>query len=183
VLTDPDHVQMHEIDRHLSLGLKGNPAVTELLYLDSYQVCDPRIEPVIAIRSKLLGQDTIRAVCNGYAPAHAQRLANRRAEGRGGFNSDLAKRTAKHGRHCFRLMVQAEQLLTSGVITVGVSAHRDELFAIGELAQNDVDAFLSRFEARQAELDALPSTLPDTPDFAAAEAFLVGFQSANLTVA
>lgn len=180
VLTDPDDVQMHEISKYVSLVLKGNPTVTELLYLDSYEVRDPRIEPLIAMRGKLLGQRTIRASYSGYAYAQAKRLANRKAEGRKGFNSDLAKRTAKHGRHCFRLMLQAEQLLTEGVISVDVSAHRDELFAIGELAESDVDAFLKRFEQREAELAAVTSDLPEEPDVAAAEAFLTEFRIANL---
>lgn len=181
VLTDPDDVQMHEIGKYVSLVLRGNPTVTELLFLASYEVCEPRIEPLIEMRSKLLGQRTIRAAYSGYALAQAQRLANRQAEGRGGFNSDLAKRTAKHGRHCFRLMLQAEQLLTEGTITVDVSAHRDELFAIGELAETDVDAFLAKFKARQGELEALPSPLPEEPDHAAAEAFLVNFRIGNLS--
>jgi len=68
-------------------------------------------------------------------------------------------------------------------ITVDVSAHRDELPAVGELAENDVDAFLVTFEARQAELETMPSTLPDKPDFAAAEVFLIGFRIANLAAA
>ena len=180
VLTDPDDVQMHELGKYLGLVLKGNPTVTELLFLESYEVRDPRIEPLIQMRSKLLGQRTIRAAYSGYALAQAQRLANRNTEGRAGFNSDLAKRTAKHGRHCFRLMLQAEQLLTKGTITVDVSGHREELFAIGELAESDVDAFLAAFTARQAALDALPSSLPEEPDFAAAEAFLIEFRIANL---
>jgi len=180
VLTDPDDVQLHEIGKYIGLVLKGNPTVTELLFLAAYEVCDPRIEPLIAMRSKLLGQRTIRNSYTGYAVAQAKRLAHRDAEGRKGFNSDLAKRTAKHGRHCFRLMLQAEQLLTEGTITVDVSAHRDELFAIGELAETDTEAFLARFEERRRELDALPSDLPDEPDAADAEAFLTDFRIANL---
>jgi len=180
VLTNPDDVQMHEIGKYLGLVLKGNPTVTELLFLAEYEVLDPRIEQLIAIRSKLLGQRTIRASYTGYAVAQAKRLANRSAEGRKGFNSDVAKRTAKHGRHCFRLMLQAEQLLTSGVITVDVSDHRDELFAVGELAESDVDAFLAKFEARKAQLDSLPSDLPEDPDWDAAHDFLVQFRLGNL---
>ena len=180
VLTEPDDVQLHEIGKYVGLVLKGNPTVTELLFLTEHEVRDPRIEPLLEMRSKLLGQRTIRAAYTGYAIAQAKRLANRHADGRKGFNSDLAKRTAKHGRHCFRLMLQAEQLLTEGTITVDVSDHRDELFAIGELAERDVAAFLERFEQRAAELDALPSSLPEEPDVAAAEAFLIEFRRNNL---
>ncbi|MEM7095550.1 MAG: hypothetical protein AAF567_21285 [Actinomycetota bacterium] len=95
----------------LLLGVTGSTRI---------EVLDPRIEPLVAIRSRLLGQRTVRASYTGYAVAQARRLANRQAEGRKGFNSDLAKRTAKHARHCFRLMLQAEQLLRTGEVTVDV---------------------------------------------------------------
>lgn len=179
VSTDPD-AQLHEIGKFVGLALKANPTVTELLYLDGYEVRDPRIEPLFKIRSKLLGQRSVRTAYAGYASAQAQRLAKRQAEGRDGFNSDLAKRTAKHARHCFRLMLQAEQLLVSGEITVDVSRHRDELFAIGELAENDVAAFVARFDERSQEIDRLESDLPEEPDWEAAEAFLRQFRIDNL---
>ncbi len=180
VLTEPDDVQLHEIGKYVGLVLKGNPTVTELLYLESHEFVDPRVQPLIDMRSELLGQRTVRAAYTGYAIAQAKRLANREAEGRDGFNSDLAKRTAKHGRHCFRLMLQAEELLTTGNITVDVSDHRDELFEIGELAENDVAAFQSRFEERCAHIDELNSILPMEPNVEAAEAFLIEFRRNNL---
>ena len=180
VLTDPDDVQLHEIGKYIGLVLKGNPTVTELLYLDAHEFIDPRVQPLIDMRSQLLGQRTVRDAYTGYAIAQAKRLVNRAAEGRSGFNSDLAKRTAKHGRHCFRLMLQAEELLTTGNITVDVSAHRDELFEIGELAENDVAAFQSRFEERCAHIDSLDSILPMEPNTEAAEAFLIEFRRNNL---
>ena len=180
VFTDPDDVQLHEIAKFVGLVLKGNPTVTELLFLADYEVLDDRMRPLLEIRSRLLGQRTVRAAYTGYAIAQANRLANREAEGRKGFNSDLAKRTAKHGRHCFRLMLQAEQLLRTGEIVVDVSEHRDELFAIGELAERDVQAFLERFEQRKAELDAIESSMAEEPDGEAAERFLVDFRRTNL---
>lgn len=180
VLTDPDDVQLHEIGKFVALVLKGNPTVTELLYLDTHEFVDPRVEPLIAMRSKLLGKQTIRAAYTGYAVAQAKRLGNRAEVGQKGFNSDLAKRTAKHGRHCFRLMLQAEQLLTQGAITVDVSEYREELFAVGELAESDVDAFAAKFEQRRGYIDGLESELPDLPDVAAAEQFLVDFRIGNL---
>ena len=179
VSTDPD-AQLHEIGKFIGLALKANPTVTELLYLDSYEVRDPRIEPLFEIRSKLLGQRSIRSAYAGYAYAQARRLQNRQAAGRDGFNSDLAKRTAKHARHCFRLMLQAEQLLTHGEMTVDVSEHRDELFAIGELAENDVAAFVARFDERSTHIDGLASDLPEEPDWDAAEAFLRQFRLDNI---
>lgn len=180
VLTEPDDVQLHEIAKFVGLVLKGNPTVTEVLFLSNYEVLDERMRPLLGMRTRLLGQRTVRSSYTGYAVAQATRLANRDAEGRTGFSSDLAKRTAKHARHCFRLLLQAEQLLTTGEIVVDVSDHRDELFAMGELAEHDVHAFLDRFEERRAELDALDSTMAEEPDVEAAERFLVEFRRSNL---
>lgn len=180
VWTEPDDVQLHELGKYLSLSLAGNPTITELLYLDEYEFVDPRIEPLIANRSRLLGATRIRAAYVGYAIAQAKRLRKREAQGQAGFNSDLAKRTAKHGRHCFRLLLQAEQLLATGTLSVDVSAHRDELFAIGELAESNVDAFSERFEKRREIIDAMDSVLPDEPDTGWAEEFLINFRRALL---
>jgi len=180
VLTDPDDVQLHEVGKYVSLILKGNPTVTELLFLNNWEFVDRRIEPLIAMRHKLLGQRTVRTAYVGYAMAQARRLVARNEAGQKGFNSDLAKRTAKHGRHCFRLMLQAEQLLTTGDMTVDVSEHREELFVVGELAEADVAAFQKRFEERCAHIDSLPSRLPMEPDVRAAEDFLIAFRRNNL---
>lgn len=60
------------IGKYVGLVLKGNPTVTELLYLESHEFVDPRVEPLIAMRSKLLGQHTVKAACPGYAVAQAE---------------------------------------------------------------------------------------------------------------
>ena len=61
-----------------------------------------------------------------------------------------------------------------------MSEHRDELFAIGELAETDVAAFQAKFEERREYIDGLESDLPETPDMAAAQQFLVDFRRGNL---
>ena len=70
--------------------------MTELLYLESHEFVDPRVEPLIAMRSKLLGQHTVKAAYTGYAVAQAKRLGSQAEAGQKGFNSDLAKRTDRH---------------------------------------------------------------------------------------
>ena len=180
VWTEPEDVQLHEIGKYLTLVLKGNPTVSELLFLSEHEHVDPRIEDLVAERHRLLGATSIRSAYVGYSVAQAKRLQNRKAEGREGFNSDLAKRTAKHGRHCFRLLLQAEQLLSTGSLTVDVSDRRDEILAIGELAETDVDAFTAKFEEMKTRVDAMPSVLPNEPDRSWAEAWLINFRRARL---
>lgn len=170
--TEPD-TQLHELGKFLSLALKGNPTVIEILYLNDYIQCEMWGLGLIEIRGKLHGQRTVRAAYGGYATHQAKRLMKRNEAGKTGFNSDLAKRTAKHGRHCFRLMLQAKELLETGTLTVDVSEHREELFAAGELAERDPSAFYAMFLVERARLDLIVSKMPDEPDWEAANEFLL----------
>ena len=177
VWTQPEDVQLHEIQKFLALMLQGNPTITELLFLDEYEFLDPAITELITERSRLLGAHGIRNRYMGYAVSQAKRLQRREGEGKKGFASDLGHRTAKHGRHCFRLLIQAEQLLATGSLSVNVSDRRDELFEIGSLAESDVDAFVDRFEIEKDRVENLDSTLPDQPDVAWAESWLINFRN------
>lgn len=175
VSTHPD-VTHHELGKYVSLALRANPTVLELLFLTRYEVCTPAGAALVAARDAFLSAPAVRAAYGGYAVQQARRLRARHAEGRAVFSSDLAKRTAKHGRHCLRLLVMAAQLLEHGTLEVDVSAHRDELFAAGELAVSDPDAFAALFEDRLAALDARPSVLPERPDVARVDALVVAIR-------
>ncbi len=180
VWNNPSDVQLHDIGKYLRLVLNGNPTVTELLFLEDFEVVDERIRSLLDNRQRLLGANRIRKSYIGYAVAQATRLQNRQAAGKAGFDSDLAKRTAKHGRHCFRLLLQGEQLLTQGFLDVDVSARRDELFAIGELAETDIDEFIARYDEVKAQVDQVEAVIPDEPDRAWAERWLVEFRISML---
>ena len=180
VWTEPDDVQLHDIGKYLHLVLNGNPTVTELLYLADYEFVDPRMQSLLDNRHRLLGAHRVRKAYIGYAVAQAKRLQNREANGKKGFNSDLAKRTAKHGRHCFRLLLQGEQLLTEGTLTVNVADKRDELFAVGELAEKDIDAFIAKYEEVKARVVNVDAVIPDEPDREWAEQWLIDFRRSGL---
>jgi uncharacterized protein len=165
VAHNPD-VTSHEIGKLFRLAMKCNPTVLELFWLPSYGVCNRIGEELIEHRSMFLHEHGVRGAYFGYAQQQANRLAQRHASGRVGFDPDLANRTAKHGRHCFRLMLEGESLLRTGNLSVDVSDHRDELFEMGELALNDPDKFAERFNERKDKLDAIQSVLPNRqPDF------------------
>jgi len=187
VSNDPD-VQLHEIGKYLKLILSGNPTITELLYLNEYDI-GPKTDVgyngywsgrLMTNRQKLTSTKAVKEAYVSYAVAQANRLANRQENGQKGFNSDLAKRTAKHGRHCFRLLLQAEQLLTEGTITIDVSGHRDELFSMGELAETNVSKFQEVFETRKQEIDNMESVLADDPDYEFVQDFLRKFRKSRL---
>lgn len=172
VRTDPD-ITLHELGKYCTLALKGNPTVLELLYCQEYQQTSELGEELVAMRDAFLSTSAVRAAYGGYALAQAKRLLRRAEQGSKGFSSTVANRTAKHGRHCYRLLLMGEQLLTTGTLVLDVSEHRDELFQAGEAAAANPDAFMRAVDAKLARLDGLVSVLPDAPDVDRVDEFVV----------
>jgi predicted nucleotidyltransferase len=152
--TAPDST-MHELGKFVRLAIKANPTILDLLYLEDYEVVHPAGQMLIDHRSMFLSK-TVYKSFGGYARAQAQRLKNRGDS----FSSDTRNRTAKHARHCFRLMRQGAELLQTRTMTLKVT-NREELFALGEMP---VDQIVERFEAEFARFDAVETSLPDEPD-------------------
>lgn len=153
---NPD-ITYHEVGKFCRLAMKGNPTVLELLFMEKYlQVSDDGHE-LLNIRDSFLGQKAIRAAYIGYATSQIKRL-----ESRGDFGSDLKKRYAKHARHCFRLLLQAEQLLTTGTMHVRVTPEqREYLFSLGDMS---IENLSEQFEDKVQVLDHIVSDLPETAD-------------------
>ncbi|WP_406295105.1 nucleotidyltransferase domain-containing protein [Embleya sp. NBC_00888] len=180
VTTKPD-VTMHELGKYCGLALKCNPTVTELLWLPEYRVETEAGRRLRALRGAFLSTEYVRSAYGGYAIQQAKRLLGRHEAGKEGFSSDTAKRTAKHGRHCLRLLLQAQHILRTGELLLDVSAHREDLFAAGRLAAENPEAFTQRFEHEKATLDAIDSVLPDRPDREAVNTLVVDLRLAALT--
>ncbi|MBA2758829.1 MAG: hypothetical protein H0U38_03970 [Chloroflexia bacterium] len=123
--------------------------------LEEYEIIHPAGQMLIDNRSMFLST-TISKSFGGYARAPAQRLKNRGDS----FSSDTRNRTAKHARHCFRLMRQGAELLQTGTMSLRVT-NREELFSLGEMP---VDQIVERFEDEFARFDAVETSLLDDPD-------------------
>ena len=173
VTTNPD-VTYHEARKAVKLILGGNPTVSEILWLDSYEVRTPLGDELIGIRGGLLGAGQVRAAYLGYATQQFRRLLTR---GDGSFSADTRKRTAKHARHLMRLCHQGYDLYATGRLNLRVD-DPDAYRRFGEEVAANPDAavpLLSRFE------DAFHTTrsvLPDQPDEAAAQAWLLRVRAA-----
>ena len=178
VSTKPD-ATYHEAGKLATLLLKGNPTVTEICWLNAYEVMTPQGGALIAIRSSFLSARAVRDAYLGYATQQFGRIRNR---GDGSFSSDTRKRTAKHARHLWRLLYQGSELHRTGYLTVLLSPNRaascrafGERVAAGELA-------LAEEALREAE-EAFdrPGVLPERADEAAVEAWLQGVRRAYWT--
>lgn len=171
VSKNPD-VTLHEVGKFVRLAVKGNPTVLELLFMNDYLVKTEDGKTLVDARQAFLGEKAVRAAYVGYATSQIKRL-----EKRGDFGSDLKKRYAKHARHCFRLLLQAEQLLTTGSMQVKVSPQaREYLFSLGEMP---IERLSQEFASQIAVLDATSSFLPEEADVATVNQALLDIRRRN----
>lgn len=171
VTTAPD-VTVHEVGKALSLVLKANPTVFELLWLHSYETKTDLGRELVAMRGILVGAHAARSAYLGYATSQFNRLKQRGDS----FSSNTKARTAKHARHLMRLCFQIRDLWLSGELSVQVH-DPDRLRAFGELVASDPIRGLPAAETLLATtamaLDSRPPMLPEEPNVAAAEDWLV----------
>lgn len=168
VRTNPD-VTEHEIGKYVSLLLNCNPTVTELLWLDEWEVKTDIGAELVAMRSAFPSARRVRNAYLGYATAQFRKLCER---GDGSFSADTRKRTAKHARHLRRLCWQGLHFYTEGTLPIRVE-NPDQYHEFGErvaadplLAQNMINGYAEMF-------DSATSALPDEPDEAAVNDWLV----------
>jgi hypothetical protein len=151
----------HEARKFLTLILRGNPSVTELLWLPDYLHLNPWGHALIGIREHLSSGPLIRASYLGYATQQFQRLETR---GDGSFSADTRKRTAKHARHLLRLCRQGFDFWSTGTLTIRVD-NPDEYHRFGEdVAAGNINRARRMITFYESAYNNCPCALPDQPD-------------------
>lgn len=165
-LDDPDREECYwELKKFLILALKGNPNILECLYSPIVEYADETAQELLDIRHKFLSK-LIFATYNGYVLSQFKKL-----------QADLRNHGAvkwKHIMHLLRLLLEGIAALKEGEIRTTVGDHREKLRAIkrGEIPFVELDAW--RHELHKAFESAFAVTsLPDRPDYDAANALLV----------
>lgn len=169
VSTKPD-VVYHEARKYVSLAAGGNPTVSELLWLDSYEVTTPLGWELRGLRSGLLCAHRVRNSYLGYAVQQFQKLASR---GDGSFSADTRKRTAKHARHLKRLCWQGYELYVSGVLPLQVPDPQSFHDFGDAVAAGDVELARTVLADYQDKFNRATSVLPEGPDLTAADDWLL----------
>lgn len=177
---DPD-TTMHEAKKFALLCLNGNPSVSELLWLDSYEAIDEFGAELVRIRHCFLSADKVRNSYLGYAESQFTRLKNR---GDGSFSADTRKRTEKHARHLVRLVEQGYHLYRSGELVVNLRSSASEVepewvFSMGKkIAENPLwaEEYMRRAEVR---FDEAKPAVPQRPDKAMVENWLLWVRRRN----
>lgn len=178
-VVNPD-ITLHEVGKLFHLCSKGNPTVLELLWADPKGQRQQLVDLIVGNRIMFLSDRSIRGAFGGYALQQAERLKRRtEKDPEAGFESTLKKRTAKHARHCFRLMLSGGNALENGELILDMSDKRDYIFEVGELAENDVDAFMDLFQKEFEKFNNITSILPDKPDYDKIDAVLRKIREAS----
>lgn len=154
-----------ELRKFIILALKANPNILECLYTPIVEYASELGRKLRDMRSCFLSR-LVYQTYNGYALSQFKKMEqDLRARGQ-------IKR--KHAMHLMRLLLSGIYALKHGEIPVDVGVHRDRLLAIryGETSWDDVNAW--RLELHKQFEDAYTrTTLPERPDYAAANAFLI----------
>lgn len=163
---EPGDATYHEAGKFAALCLSGNPTVTELLWLDSYEIATNLGRDLVNIRGAFLSAKRVRDAYFGYATAQFKRLLDT-----GQFQSKMRARAAKHGRHLLRLLDQGYGLYSTGKLTIRVTDPSWYIDNGNRIAENPEHArqFLADAEEK---FNTTRSPLPDRPDEATVERWL-----------
>ncbi len=153
-----------ELRKFLALALKANPNVLECLYVPAPEFATPLGRELLSMRDAFLSKLAYQTF-NGYVLSQFRKMrADGPAEGR----------RWKPVMHLLRLLLAGIGALRDGTLPVRVDEHRDWLLAVkrGERPWPEVEA---RRLALHAAFDEAyrASRLPERPDYARANAFLV----------
>jgi uncharacterized protein len=150
--------------------------VTELLWLERYEVRSPLGDELTGLRESFLSARAVRNAYLGYASQQFARLSNR---GDGSFSADTRKRTSKHARHLWRLIRQGTMLHSTGQLAVRLDAGQAQ--ACREFGENTValPGIARELLAGAERAFDERGVLPERPDEKAAEAWLHRVRAAH----
>lgn len=174
VVTNKPDVTRHEVGKFLSLVLRCNPSVSELLWLgdeaDSYEELDaPWGYDLIYMRRDFLSATLVKNAYLGYATQQFKKLL---ARGDGIFGSDLAKRTQKHARHLRRLVEQGYDLYTTGRLSVKV-ADPEAIHEFGRQVEADPEVSVAYMADAEEKFRRAKTALPMRPREERVEKWLI----------
>jgi hypothetical protein len=156
--------------------LSGNPTAIELLWLpaDLYEVRTPLGEELIGIRSAFLSAPRVRDAFLGYASQQLDRLVNKRRTG-----NWLDRRAAKHARHMLRLIDQGLALYETGILPIRL-ANPERYLDFGAHVEADPSLAGPVLADARERFAAARTVLPEAPDEALVERWLLHVRAANL---
>ena len=164
--TSPD-IEYHEIKKFMLLAGKCNPTILELLFLNEYTQLTPEGKLLVKHRDFFLSKQVLKTY-GGYALNQAKKLYKKGVK---------FARYKKHARHCFRLLIQGEELLQNQTLTVKLSLeNKYKLLPISELSS---DELINRFEEEFKIFNSIKTELPENPDWKNLDKILLKIREMN----
>jgi predicted nucleotidyltransferase len=164
--------QYWELQRFLVLALKANPNVLECLYTPLVESVTPLGSELLQMRSSFLSR-LVYQTYNGYVMSQFKKMqADLRNQGQVKW---------KHVMHLIRLLISGISVLQKGHVPVRVDEQREQLLAIkrGELSWNETEKWRLSLH-RDFDRALNETSLPERPDYAQADAFLIRARRAAL---
>ncbi|WP_419993628.1 DNA polymerase beta superfamily protein [Streptomyces boninensis] len=161
-----------EVERFCELALAGNPNILEVLHSPLTELSTPLGDELRALAPAFLSREVHRTF-GRYADAQLAKARSR-------IEREGSPRW-KHVLHLLRLLISGEALLRTGELRVDVGESRDRLLTVrrGELPWEEVIAWRDTLTTRlDTALDTSP--LPERPDAAAVEKWLVSVRERSL---
>lgn len=154
-----------ELQKFIVLALKANPNVLECLYTPLVELATPLAEELLNMRSLFLSK-LIYQTYNGYVLSQFLKL-----------DQDIRHHGSirwKHAMHLIRLLLSGITILKEGLVPLRIERYRDQLLAIrnGGVSWSDVDRWRRELHS-EFDLAYATTTLPDRPDYEAANSFLL----------
>ena len=165
-LEDPATEEVYwELQKFVVMALKANPNVLECLYTPLVETASPVALELLGMRDAFLSK-LVYQTYNGYVASQFKKL-----------QADLRNKGAvkwKHVMHLLRLLLSGIGTLRDGRVPVHAGDHRERLLAVkrGEVRFDDLERWRLDLH-RQFDAAYETTTLPDRPDYAAANALLV----------
>ena len=161
-----------ELQKFLTLALKANPNVLEVLYSPHVEHASPLAEELLGMREAFLST-LVYQTYNGYVMSQFKRL-----------EADLRNHGEirwKHAMHLLRLLLSGISVLQVGEVMVHVGEHRDTLLAVkrGDLPWNELNGWRLELH-RQFDSAMQTSRLPERPDYVRVNDFLLRARRAAL---
>ena len=161
-----------ELQKFLTLALKANPNVLEVLSSPLVEHATPLAQELLDMRGAFLST-LVYQTYNGYVLSQFKRL-----------EADLRNHGEirwKHAMHLLRLLLSGITVLEQGEVLVHVGEYRETLLAVkrGELAWDELNRWRLALH-RQFDAAVVHSRLPDRPDYARVNAYLIRARTAQL---
>lgn len=161
-----------ELQKFVVLALKANPNVLECLYSPLIEKATPLGEELIALREIFLSR-LVYQTYNGYVMSQFKKMqADIRNQGEVKW---------KHVMHLIRLLISGIHVLRHGDVAVRVDEHREALLAIkrGDTPWKETERWRLKLH-EEFETAFRETKLPERPDYAAANRFLIRARRAAL---